>query len=269
MSVPSANPDPLDRQVGRSAFGLDAQGYDDARSGYPPELFRLLARRTVPEPRIAEIGSGTGLASQGLFGLSPTRLTMIEPDPRLCAFLERRFARPDAHVVCAPFPDIDIDGKFDLVACAAAFHWMDPAPALAKVKSLLARGGIWAMWWNSYFGHGEADAFAEQVSRILYDEGVALPPSYRGSKHYAFDVEHLTRVLRDAGFGEIEHVVFRTPRTFTASQARDLYRSFSFIHVLSDNDQASILDRIAATVDGEFGGLAQSLYATSVFVSTI
>lgn len=269
MSVPSGSPNLLDRQVGRSAFGLDAQGYDDARSGYPPELFHLLARQTVSGPQIAEIGSGTGLASEGLFGLSPTRLTMIEPDPRLCAFLEQRFIRPDARIVCAPFPDVEIEGDFDLIACAAAFHWMEPAPALTKVKSLLAPGGIWAMWWNSYFGHGEADAFAEQVSRILSEEGVVLPPSYMGSKHYAFDAEHHVTVLRDAGFSEIEHVVFRTPRKFTASQARGLYRSFSFIRVLPDNDQERILDRIAATVEVEFGGIAPSLYATSLFVSTI
>lgn len=267
MSVSPVSPTSLERQVGRSAFGIDAQAYDDARSGYPAELFELLASWTVPEPRVAEIGSGTGLASLGLFGLSPTQLTMIEPDPRLCAFLEQRFARSDARVICAPFPDVDIDGNFDLIACAAAFHWMEPAPALAKVRSLLAQGGVWAMWWNSYFGHGETDAFAEQVSRILFDKGVVLPPSYRGSKHYAFDSEHHIANLRDAGFSEIEHVVFRTPRAFTASQARELYQSFSFVRVLPDIDQMTILDRIAAIVEGEFGGSAPSLYATSIFVA--
>ena len=269
MSVPPINAVPMDRQVGRSAFGVDAKGYDEARSGYPAELFDLLASRTVPEPRVAEIGSGTGLASQGLFGLSPTQMTMIEPDPRLCAFLEQRFARPDARVICAPFPDVDIEGEFDLIACTAAFHWMDPAPALAKVKSLLAPGGVWAMWWNSYFGHGEADAFAEQVSRILSEEGVILPPSYVGRKHYAFDAEHHLSTIRDAGFGETEHVVFHTPRAYTATQAVDLYRSFSFITVLPENDQDRILQRIANIVDSELNGVALSMYATSIFVSTI
>lgn len=267
MSVSPDSSTSLDRQVGRSAFGIDAQGYDDARSGYPAELFDLLASRTVSTPRVAEIGSGTGLASQGLLGLSPSELTLIEPDRRLCDFLETRFPRPDTRVICAPFPDVDIEEQFDLIACAAAFHWMEPAPALAKVRSLLAQGGVWAMWWNSYFGHGEVDAFAEEVSRILSEEGVVLPPSYYGSKHYAFDTEHHISVLRDAGFSEIEHVVFRTPRAFTASQARELYQSFSFIRVLPDITQMTILERIASIIVGEFGGSAPSLYATSLFVS--
>lgn len=269
MSVPSVSPTSLERQVGRSAFGIDAQAYDEARSGYPPELFHRLAGKTVPEPRVAEVGSGTGLASEGLYGLSPSQLTMIEPDPRLCAFLEKRFPRPDARIICAPFPDVDIDGQFDLIACAAAFHWMDPVAALGKVKSLLAQGGVWAMWWNSYFGHGEADEFAKHVSRILSEESVILPPSYLGSKHYAFDAEHHMSVLRDAGFNEIEHVVFRTPRAFTTSQARELYQSFSFIRVLPNIKQMTILDRIAAVIEGEFQGHAKSLYATSLFVSKV
>lgn len=269
MSVPPVSTASLERQVGRSAFGVDAQAYDDARSGYPVELFELLASRTVPEPRVAEIGSGTGLASEGLLGLAPIHLTMIEPDPRLCIFLEQRFARPDTRIICAPFPDVNIEGKFDLIACAAAFHWMEPVPALAKVKSLLAPGGVWAMWWNSYFGHGEADAFTEQVSQILLEERVILPPSYVGRKHYAFDAEHHISTLRDAGLGKTEHVVFQSPRVYTATQACDLYRSFSFIHVLDDDKQKKILDRIAQTVEGEFGGVAPSLYATSLFASTI
>jgi SAM-dependent methyltransferase len=267
VSVPPVRPTSLARQVGRSAFGIDAQAYDEARSGYPTELFDLLASRTVPEPRVAEIGSGTGLASAGLFGLSPVQLTMIEPDPRLCTFLEQRFASPETRIICAPFPEVDIEGKFDLIVCAAAFHWMEPVPALAKVRSLLAPGGVWAMWWNSYFGHGEADAFADKVSRLLFDKGVVMPPSYRGAKHYAFDSEHHISTLRDAGFSENEHVVFRTPRAFTPSEARELYQSFSFIRVLPNIDQMTILERIAAIVEDEFGGSAPSLYATSLFVS--
>lgn len=269
MSVSPDSSTSLGRQVGRSAFGIDAQAYDDARSGYPAELFDLLASQTVSMPRVAEIGSGTGIASQGLLGLSPSELTLIEPDRRLCDFLETRFSRPDTRVICAPFPDVEIEGEFDLIACAAAFHWMEPAPALAKIQSLLAPSGLWAMWWNSYFGHGEADAFAEQVSRILSEEGVVLPPSYVGSKHYAFDAEHHIGTLRDSGLKEIEHVVFRTPRTYTSSQARQLFQSFSFIRALDDDHQQKVLDRIATTVDSNFEGTAPSFYATSLFVSAV
>ena len=167
MNVPSGNLDNLDRSVGRSAFGIDANGYHDARSGYPDELFADLTRLTAPNPRILEIGAGTGLATQGLLTLAPRRLTLVEPDPRLCDFLQDRFSFSGSNVVCGAFPDAAVAGQFDLIACAAAFHWMEPVAALARIRQLLAPGGTWTMWWNCYFGHGEPDPFGDRISQIF------------------------------------------------------------------------------------------------------
>src|SRR3546814_814536 len=119
MDVPPGNSGKLDRLVGRSAFGADATGYHDARSGYPDELFSYLSRLAVPNPRILEIGAGTGHATQGLLTLGPSRLTVVEPDPRLCQFLQDRFSSSNSHVVCGTFPGVDVEGPFDLIACAA------------------------------------------------------------------------------------------------------------------------------------------------------
>lgn len=267
----SARPGPserLDRQVGRSAFGTDALGYHEARSGYPPELFDYLARRTAPAPRILEIGAGTGLASAGLLACSPSRLTLVEPDPRLCAFLEERFAQANVCVASGTFPEIQIEGPFDLAACAAAFHWMEAGPALARVRSLLVPGGTWAMWWNCYFGHGEEDVLAERVKHLLEEEGISLPPSYQGFDHYALDVPKQTELLRDAGFRDIGHKLFRTSREFDALQARNLYQSFSFIRVLAQGVQTRILDCISQVVDTELDGRASSVVVTSLFAAS-
>lgn len=266
MSVPP-NPNPLDRQVGRSAFGQDATGYDLARSGYPAALFDLLAGKIASKPRIAEIGSGTGLASVGLLRLGPGSMTMIEPDPRLCEFLHDRFGGARARVVCAPFPDVEIDGPFDLVACAAAFHWMEPRPALAKVRSMLAPRGIWAMWWNSYFGHGISNPFTDRLAQIVREAGVALSPSYRDGRHYAFDVDHHFEVLGRAGFIGAEHHLFQREVSYTAQQAVALCRSFSFVSVLPEVDRDRLLDRIAVCVDHEFGGSASGLVATALYTA--
>lgn len=266
----SVQPDiavPLDRQVGRSAFGGDASSYHDARSGYSPEIFDYLSKRAVASPRVLEIGAGTGLASQGLLGCSPRDLTLVEPDSRLCSFLEQRFAGSAVRVICGVFPDVEVAGTFDLVVCAAAFHWMEPVAALGQIKSLLTPGGIWAMWWNCYFGHGMDDAFAERVAYILDDERVVLPPSYNGPSHYALDVEHHVHRLHEAGFGEVEHLLFRTLRQYDVRQVRALYQSFSFVHVLPPDVQTRILDRISDSVTTDFGGLASSVVVTSFFAA--
>ena len=133
MSNPPDNSGQLDRLVGRSAFGIDAAGYHMARSGYSGELFEHLAMIAAPGPRILEIGAGTGLATEGLLRCSPSLLTLVEPDPRLCEVLADRFSGQGADVICGTFPETIPQGKYDLIACAAAFHWMEPALALAGV----------------------------------------------------------------------------------------------------------------------------------------
>lgn len=265
MDVPPGNSGKLDRLVGRSAFGADATGYHDARSGYPDELFAHLAQLTMADARILEIGAGTGLATQGLLTLTPRQLTIVEPDPRLCRFLQDRFSSSKSHVVCGTFPDADVEGQFDLIACAAAFHWMEPASALAKIRSILAPGGTWAMWWNCYFGHGEPDAFGERVLQILDAHEVPLPPSYAGRLHYSLDVEHHVGQLEQCGFREVKHHIFRNHRVLDAGQAKALYQSFSFIRILEEATRKSVLDEIGALVETDFGGQAESIVVTSFF----
>lgn len=265
MNVPPARTGVLDRSVGRSTFGTDPSGYDEARSGYPQELFEYLAERSVPNPSILEIGAGTGLATRGLRLCRPRELTLVEPDPRLCDFLRQSPIAADLNVVCGPFPDVAVDGPFDLVTCAAAFHWMEPAAALSRIRELLAPGGTWAMWWNCYFGHGQADPFGDAVTKILDAHHVSLPPSYRGRHHYALDVPRHRSLLQEAEFTDIRHQLYVARRELDARQARALYRSFSFIRVLPPDSQARILDEMVDLLETEYSGTVQSAVVTSLY----
>ncbi len=268
MSVPPGDPGRLDRQVGRSAFGTDIDGYHGARSGYPASLFEFLSHRIAPSPRILEIGAGTGLATKGLVSCNPQRLALLEPDARLCKFLKSQFAPNGAEVACGAFPESPVVGPFDLVACAAAFHWMEPIAALAAARSLLAPRGVWAMWWNCYFGHGEDDPFASCVAQVLMEEGVALAPSYHGANHYALDTGHLSGLLQQAEFRAVDHVLYRTPREYDEKSARDLCASFSFVRALPRETRIRVLDRIANKVRDEHDGLAMGIVVTSLYAAS-
>ncbi|WP_423141773.1 class I SAM-dependent methyltransferase [Parablastomonas sp. CN1-191] len=251
--------------MGRSVFGRDAALYDRARSAYPGALYAAIAARLPAGPRVLEIGAGTGLATRGLAGLEPSRLVLVEPDRGMADFLATRFPAPQAEVICAPFIDAPVKGRFDLVACAAAFHWLDPDAAFARIAGLLNSGGICALWWNSYFGHGLPDPFGEAVAAFLREEAIVLPPSYVGGRHYAFDTDHHAGAMAAAGFGAIESRVFSAPRAFDAWSARDLYATFSFIEVLTPVRRSRILDGIGRIVDDRFGGHATAVCATALY----
>ena len=259
---------PLDRRVGRSIFGQDAAGYDRSRSDYPAGLYEAVGRRAARRPRIAEIGTGTGLATAGLLSLEPRRLALVEADAGMAAFLASRFAATGAEVIRAPFPDAPLEGPFDLMACAAAFHWLEAGPALERIMELLVPGGVWAVWWNGYFGHGLNDPFGDRVGALLLEQDVALPTSYVGRRHYAFDADFHRAQLRDAGFEGVQHFAFESRRMFSADDARALYATFSFIQVLAPPDRTRILDGIGRIVEEEFAGNAAGVCATSLFLSS-
>lgn len=268
----SARPEPinsLDRRTGRSAFGGDAAGYDQSRPAYPAALFEELRRILPARPRMLEIGGGTGIASAGLLACQPNHLTIVEPDSRLCTFLTGHLADPRVTIINAAFPDDPVTGAFDLIACAAAFHWMAPEPALARARALLAPGGVWAMWWNCYLGHGEDDPLATRAMALLQREGVALPPSFTPQGHYSLNASAQTAVLAGAGFTRTAHHLYRTRRILDPQQAMGLYASFSFISTLPAAARTPILDAVGAIVRDELAGTAETVVVTALYTAAV
>lgn len=257
----------LDREAGRAIFGADAQIYHDVRAGYPTALFEHLRDPAGPRPRILEIGPGSGLATQGLLDLAPEELVAVESDPHFAAYLSSRLADAPIRIINAPFPCEDLDGLFDLAVCAAAFHWLEPGPALAAIRRLLRPGGLWAMWWNSYLNHTEGDEFAAAALEMLREQQVPLPPSFRPEGHICLDVEGQTALLRDAGLSDIVHLQWRQVRARDAEDVRKLFGTFSFVRLLPEPRQADLLDGIAQLVVDRFGGVAHCVDITSFYAA--
>ena len=261
--TPESPPGRLDRAAGRTLFGLDSAGYHSGRIGYPEELYDRVLGRTVAEPRVLEIGAGTGLATQDLLGRGAGHVTAVEPDPSLCDFLADRLGGDRLQIINAPFLDAALIGPFDLVVAAASFHWLDPATALARISSLLRPGGVCAIWWNTYRVAGVGDAFADAAIPLL--AGLDLPPSEGSSSHYSLDADLHIAQLAQAGFTEIRHQLFRRERMLGAAAMRALYASYSFIRRLPARQQNDLLGSIERLVEDRFGGNAPNVVLSAVY----
>lgn len=257
----------LARSAGACVFGTDVAGYHGARLGYPAELYDAIAERTgVSVDRALEIGPGTGLATRDILDrLKPDALIAAEPDPALAAHLRDTIRDPGFSVVNAGFVEAPIDGAFDLACSAAAFHWLDPEPAFAKLRRLLRPGATLALWWNTYRQPG-ADAFADAVLPLLKD--VDLAPSEGVSGHYSLDVEHHRADMTDAGFTDFAPFHFRRERVLTTDQARALYASYSYVRALPDDRRAALLDAIGDLAETRFGGRIDNTVLTALYLGT-
>lgn len=261
--MPQTGPAFLDREVGGVAFGLDASGYHQGRIPYPEALYDELFSRLPESPSVLEIGAGSGLVTQSILKRGPSRVVAVEPDPALVSFTLRRLSDPRLTMVTAAFPEAAVTGEFDLIACAAAFHWMEPEMALARIKELLAPSGLWAMWWHSYRNPGRGDELADLITPLLRE--IALPPSDTLFRHYSLDEQYHRDTLARAGFRDIEYRLYSQERQLTTDQVVALYQSYSYVRLLPDDQKSRLIEDIAEIVEQRFGGLAPNLVLTPLY----
>ncbi|WP_371657556.1 class I SAM-dependent methyltransferase [Streptomyces sp. NBC_00280] len=162
----------------RDTFDEAAALYDRARPRYPEPLVDDLARAAGlgPGSRVLEIAPGTGQLTVPL-ATSGCRLTAVELGPSLAAVARHNLrAFPLAEVTVADFEHWPLPPEpFDLVVCATAFHWLDPAVRLPRMARALRPGGLLALVTTHHVKGGTVDFF-ERVQRCYEQWDPATPP---------------------------------------------------------------------------------------------
>lgn len=130
----------MDAERARS-FGAEADAYDRTRPGYPPAAVDLLAAGVTDA---VDVGCGTGKLSR-LLADRGCRVVGVEHDERMAAVARRHGIDVDV----ARFEEWDDRGRrFDLVASAQAWHWIDPVLGAHRAGEVLRPGGRLAVVWN-------------------------------------------------------------------------------------------------------------------------
>jgi SAM-dependent methyltransferase len=124
------------------SFGAVAEQYDRYRPSYPAELIEDLV--AVRPRTVLDVGCGTGKAARQLAARGLPVLG-VEIDPQMAAVARGH----GIDVEVGSFEDWDDRGRtFDLITCAQAWHWVDPAIGAPKLVRLLNPGGVAALFWN-------------------------------------------------------------------------------------------------------------------------
>lgn len=125
-------------------FSGFADLYDAHRPSAPAALGPLLAAYSgCAQPRVVDLGSGTGLSSRWAATWAAS-VTGVEPNPDMRA---QAHARPIAHVTYCDGAAADTglaSGSADVVLAVQAMHWMEPTSLLAEAARLLRPGGVFA-----------------------------------------------------------------------------------------------------------------------------
>jgi len=259
------------RTAGRALFGENALAYAAFRPAYPERVFDILRTRcgAGEGKTVFEVGAGTGLATAPMLAMG-CRVTAVEPDARLAAFLADSQAVHASRlaVQIAPFEEAVMPpGSFDLGIAATSLHWIDPGLALTRAYRLLRPGGHWAMWWNIFGDPDETDTFQRHTHGLF--ERLSKSPSHGdGPKgHFGLDTKRRVAELEQAGFGSILAEEVRWRPVLSRQQILGLTATFSPVVRLPEIERREFLDRLGTIVDEEFGGSVWRHFMTAIYTA--
>lgn len=251
-------------------FDEDAELYDRARPGYPPELYDDLAELAgaCSGSRVLEVGCGTGQATVPLAGRG-CRITAVEVGPQMAAVASRNLARAEAvEVVMANFESWPLpEEPFDAVVSTTAFHWIDPAVRMTKAADALRPGGALAVVRSQHVMGGTEEFFVK-AQRCYERFDPDTPPGLRPPAAADIDgSDHAAEVARSGRFGLTVFRRYEQELTYTTSDYLELLRTYSGHRALPEASRNGLLGCIAGLIDGQYGGRVTKRYLIELGVS--
>ena len=176
------------------AFSGKAEQYEAARPSYPTEAVDCLAGIIPLDAVIADIGAGTGKLTR-LLAQRGFKIYGVEPNEDM---------RGQLASILAPYPNAEVvDGtaeattlaanSVDLITCAQALHWFEPAGFLAECQRI-GREDAWlaAVYNNMDGGRGSEHRF-EAIDKIFKKPSILYfdnPISYDRKSWQAYMLSH-------------------------------------------------------------------------------
>lgn len=184
------------------SFGAVAADYDTFRPSYPAALIDdLMAAGPVD---VLDIGCGTGKATR-LFADRGARVLGVEIDAAMAAVARSH----GLSIEVSGFEEWDDRGRtFDLIACAQAWHWVNPVVAGPKAARLLNAGGTLALFWN-------IDELAADVWTVVEEVYGRVAPELIRPRTAGDDQTHLRELQAAGGFGSVEAVTYPGERVWS------------------------------------------------------
>ncbi|MDQ2749342.1 MAG: class I SAM-dependent methyltransferase [Actinomycetota bacterium] len=234
------------------SFGGVADQYDRFRPSYPAALVDDLV--ALHPADVLDIGCGTGKAAR-LLTERGLRVMGVEIDPKMAAVARGH----GIDVEVASFEKwLAHDRHFDLITCAQAWHWVDPAVAIPKAAALLRPAGTLALFWN-YDQIQEPEQTA--IDDVYREYAPELLRSVVNGGSRQTDRPHVDDLVASGLFASVRTVTYRWERTISSAEWVGLVGTHSDHLRLDAARRSTLLEALGASIDA-LGGTVASNYGT-------
>lgn len=238
-------------------FDTVASTYEKLRPGYVDELYQTIFDYTPinSTSRIVEIGTGGGQATLP-FLKTGCELTSIDYGENFCEICREKFKEyPSFSAVSGRFEDVELNGEYDLIYSASAFHWIPEEIGYKKVYDILKDGGVFARFANHPYrdkGKPELSAEIDQIYAEYYykyyNKEPGKPTEY--SKEQACS---RAMIAEKYGFTDIQYKLFYRTRTFSAKEYIILLGTYSDHIAIEEKIRTEFFSKIEDAINRHGG----------------
>ena len=215
-------------------FTGTAYYYAKYRPGIPAEVSDYLiaeANRFAPARRLLDLGTGTG---QVVVALGPAfdHIIAVDSDTEMLEVARTRFRisginPAQVRLVLAKAEEFDVPEVWqaDLVSICRAFHWMDYATVLSRLKSMVAPTGAVAIFGDRSFWDANSpwkEAVRSVIQEFLGEQRRA------GTGVFTHHDRPYSEILQESPFSLVTEATIPIQRSWTTESILGYLYSTSF-----------------------------------------
>jgi len=241
------------------SFGVDAERYDRTRPHYPAVLVERIVAAS-PGREVLDVGAGTGISGRQ-FEAAGCAVLGVEPDERMAEFARRTGLEVEVSTFEAWSPS-PAGRRFDTVAAAMAWHWVDPVAGAAQAARVLRPGGRLAVFWNVFQPPAALASEFTAVARRVLSGSPHRPDGRSPLQAYQVMLDTAADGIRQAGaFGEPEQWRYDWERGYTKDEWLDMMPTQGVYTRLPSGQLSELLAGTGRAID-EYGGSFTVEFAT-------
>jgi ubiquinone/menaquinone biosynthesis C-methylase UbiE len=250
----------------RQTFNEVPELYNEARPGYPDELFSTLidVSNLHKDSKLLEIGPGTGQATRPLAkkGFDITCVEIGNSLTELAKYELRHYS--NVEIITGAFEEVVLPPtSFDLVFAATSFHWIEPSAKFLKPHGLLKNKGHLAIIHTNHVSDEKGDVFFN-LSQPIYDRYGFTDKKQKPKLPESNDVkpdEMDKRLFRLIHFG-----IFPVVVTYTAKNFVQLLNTYSNHLAASKEVQTAFFQEIETLIMDKFQDKIEKHFAMSLSI---
>jgi SAM-dependent methyltransferase len=232
-------------------FDNNSRIYDNARPGYPEEIYTTVSKyKTLNEnSAILEIGAGNGAASEEIYSKWQSKLVLIEPGNNLCKILSGKFkGNKNITIENVTFEEYQNTILFDAIFSATAFHWLNTEIKYKKSFRLLKDDGLLILYWNN-FGI-ENNKLAEKIQNIYVKYGNGINGGKNLYERQTEKIEGRRNEIEESGyFRIIEHKTMKNVIEYDVENYLELLKTFPDHTKMEEEFFADIKETITEKIE--------------------